>query len=91
MRPDPIGQSVIHGADVQIDGLDAAKGPFHQGERLVAAHCFCVVEGLRWQAGADDIDAVGCRLGGNFSGLACKAEAGIGDVEIEMLGTTYVC
>jgi hypothetical protein len=38
---DPIGQPVIHGAEVQIDGppghvpagmLDAAKGAFHQGE-----------------------------------------------------------
>jgi hypothetical protein len=32
MRPDPIGQSVIHRPDVQIDGLDAAEGPFHEGE-----------------------------------------------------------
>ena len=44
------------------------------------------VGGLRRQAGADDIDAVGRRLGGNLGGLACKAEGGIGDVEIEVLG-----
>jgi len=28
MRPHPIGQPVIHRADVQIDGFDAAKGSF---------------------------------------------------------------
>jgi hypothetical protein len=31
MRTDPIGQPVIHGANVQIDGLDAAEGAFHAG------------------------------------------------------------
>ena len=31
MRTDPIGQPVVDRADVQIDGLDAAKGStFHQ-------------------------------------------------------------
>ena len=46
----------------------------------------CVVEGLRRQAGADDIDAIGRRLDGDLGGLACEAESGIGDVEIEVLG-----
>jgi hypothetical protein len=32
MRPDPIGQSVIDRPHVQIDGLDAAKGAFHEGD-----------------------------------------------------------
>ena len=44
MRTDPIGHPVIYGADVQIDGLDAAEGAFHQGEGLVAAHRFASSE-----------------------------------------------
>jgi hypothetical protein len=70
MRTGPIGQPAIHRANVQIDGFDAAKGTFHAGEGLVAAHRRRVVKGLRRQTGAYDIDTVDCRLCGNLGGLA---------------------
>ena len=44
MRAHPIGQPVMHRADLQIDRLDATEGPLDQGEGFVAAHCGGVVE-----------------------------------------------
>ena len=31
----PVGQSVVDGADVEIDGFQCPKGPLHHGESLV--------------------------------------------------------
>ncbi len=70
MCPDPISQPMIDRPNVQIDGLDAAKGAFHEGEGFVAAYRRRIVEGLNRQAGAYDIDAIGRRLGGNL-GRSC--------------------
>ena len=58
------------------------RAPRRRG--IVAAHRRRIVEDLLRQAGADDIDAVGCRLGGDRGGLACEAEGGIGDIEMEV-------
>ena len=86
MRAHAIRQPMMDRPDLQIDGFDAAERPFHQGEGLVAAHCRRVVEGFRGQAGAHDIDPVTGCLGSDLGDLAGEAEAGIGDVEIEVLG-----
>jgi hypothetical protein len=45
-----------------------------------------IVEGFGGQAGAHDMDAIGCRLGGDLGRFAGEADGGIGDVEIKMLG-----
>src|SRR5689334_18612830 len=85
MRTHPIRQPVMDGSNLQIDRFYTAKGPLHEGEGFVAAHCRRVVEALYRQAGAHDIDAVGCRLDGDLGGLAGAAEGSVGDVDVEML------
>ena len=70
MRAHAIGQPVIDRPDLEIDGLDAAERPLHQGEGFVAAHRGRVVERLGGQAGAHDVDAIDGGLGGDLGGLA---------------------
>ena len=85
MPAHPIGQPVMHRTDLQIDGLDAAKGALHQGQGLVAAHRLGIAQHVGGEVRADDIQAIGCRLGGDLGGLAGEAEGRVSDVEIEML------
>jgi len=89
--PHAIGQPVIDWPDLEIDGLDAAEGTLHQAQGFVAAHCGGVVESAGGQAGAHDVEAVEGRFRGDFVGLAGKAEAGIGNVEGEVLGLSCAC
>src|SRR5246127_3379788 len=84
--PHAIGQPVIDWSDLEIDRLDAAEGTLDQAEGFVAAHGGGVVESGGGQAGAHDVEAVECRLHGDFIGLSSKAEAGVRNVEGEVLG-----
>jgi hypothetical protein len=81
MRAHPLGQPVMHRADLQID---CNERPFDQGEGFVAAHGCCVVEGGSRQTGAHDVDAVGGRLGSDFTGLAGEADR-LGEVKSKCL------
>jgi len=83
---DAVGEPVMDRPDLEIDGLDAAEGPFHSGERFVAAHRAGIIKGFRRQAGAHDIEAVGCGFGGDLIVLAGETEAGICNIEAEVLG-----
>src|SRR5689334_17579428 len=73
-------------ADRRIDGFDASEGPFHAGERLVAAHRRRIVEGLRRQRGAYTQTPSTAASAAISTVLRVKTEGGIGDVKIEMLG-----
>ena len=79
MRAHSIHQPVMDGPDLQIDRFDAAKSPFHQGQGFIAAHRRRVVERVCGQAGAHDIEAVGCRFSGdlgNYIGQVFQSIAG---------------
>jgi len=75
---------VIDRPDLEIDRLDAAEGALHEG--FVATHRGGVVESGGGQAGTDDVEAVEGRLSGDFVGLAGDGEAGVGNIEGEVLG-----
>ena len=57
--PQPIRQPVIQPADMQIDRLDAAEGPFRQCRGFVAAHGIHIAERRLGQAAAHEMEAVG--------------------------------
>src|ERR1700712_5855959 len=78
-------QPVVDRPNIQIDGLDAAKRALYPAQGFVATYCTSVTERRLGQAGAHDIEPVGGRLGGNFSGLAGEAEGVVSDRQIEML------
>jgi hypothetical protein len=84
VRAHPIGQPVMDRTDLQINSLDAAERPLHQGQGFVTAHRRRVAEDLGRQVCPHDIQTIGCSLGGDLRGLAREAEGGVGDVEIEM-------
>ncbi|WP_428394331.1 AMP-binding enzyme [Lichenicoccus sp.] len=71
-----MSKPVMHWADLEIDRLDAAEGPLDASEGFVAAYRRLVIERFGRQAGAHDIEAIGCCLGGDLGSLAGKAEDG---------------
>src|SRR3954465_2877504 len=79
VRTYPIGQPVMHRAYLEVDRLDAAECPFPAGEGFVAPYRGRVIERFDGQAGAHDVEAVGCGLGLDLGGLASEAEVGVGD------------
>ena len=79
MRPNPRCEAVVERPDLQIDGLERAKGAFHLGERLAGAHRPFIAEGILGQAGADHVDAVQRRLVNDGLGVAGKGEMFGGD------------
>jgi len=68
-------------SDLKIDRLDTADGALHLSQTLVGPDAGAVVEGLGRQAGADHIDAVEARLGGDRILLASEGKVGVGDGE----------
>ena len=85
MGPHPIPQPMIDRPDIQIDGLDAAERTLHPAQGFVATYCISITKRRLGQAGAHDIEPIGCRLPGNLGGLSGKAEGVVGDRQIEML------
>src|ERR1700678_4428377 len=81
---------VMNGTDLQVDRFQRAEGALHAGQVLVGAHRVGSTHRLGRQAGADDIDPVETRLARNGFGTAAKAEAGLTNSQLEMLGHLVV-
>ena len=72
--------------DVQIDGLEAAKGALDPSQAVLGADHVICRQGSITKAGAKDIKAVELRLRGDAGLVAVKAEAVFGDGDIEVFG-----
>src|SRR5674476_1540863 len=84
--PDPGLGPVVDRAQVQVDGLDGAEVAFYPGQALVGGHHFGRVHLLDRHGGADDVDPVQGRLGGDLVLVAGEHERVVGDVEGVVLG-----
>ena len=47
MRPHPAGETMVHGADLEVDGLERAEGALDPGEALVGEDRRTGIEILR--------------------------------------------
>src|SRR5664280_2602700 len=86
MGPDPVLGPVVDGAQVQVDALDGAEVAFDPGQGLVGGHDFGRVHLLGTDGGADDVDPVQGRLGGDLVLVAGEGELVVGDVQPVVLG-----
>src|SRR5258707_7284725 len=80
-RADP----VVDRTNVEVCGLEAAKGPLDTGEALVSAHRISGVDSLGWHVGAQHVEAVERGLFGNRGVIAREAQLVVGDGEVEVL------
>ena len=83
---DSIAQTVMDGADLEIDRLHRAKGALDLRQGFVMAHTTRAIQALWADRGADDINAIEGRLRGNGVLLAGEGERRVGDGEGEVLG-----
>src|SRR5665811_2474391 len=74
MGPDPVLGPVVDGAQVQVDALDGAEVAFDAGQTLVGGHHLARVHLLGAVGGADDIQPVQGRLGGDLVLVAGEGE-----------------
>jgi hypothetical protein len=79
-------QPMADRAEVQIDGLQAAKGALDVGEVLVGTNDPIGRQGGIRDTGADHIKPVEPGFGGDARGVAGKSEALCGDGDVEQLG-----
>jgi hypothetical protein len=77
---------VVDRAQVHIDGLEGAEVSFHPGQGLVGGHHLGRVHLLGTDGGADDVDPVQGRLGGDLVLVADEREPVVGDVQPVVLG-----
>ena len=83
---DSVAQTVMDGADLEVDGLQGAEGALDLREGFVVAHAACAIETFRCDRGADDGDAIEGRLRGNGVFLAGKGHARVSDRQTHVLG-----
>ena len=74
MGPDPGLGPVVDRAQVQVDALDRAEVSFDPGQRLVGRHDLCGIHLLGADGGADDVDPVQGRFGGDLVLVAGERE-----------------
>jgi hypothetical protein len=86
MSAHPRGEPVVDRPDVQIDGLQAAEGALDAGEALIGADDIVGGQGFVLDIGADDVEAVEPRLGGDPVGIAGEGEAVFANGDVEQLG-----
>jgi hypothetical protein len=79
-------QPVVDRAEVQVDGLQAAKGALDKGETFVGTDDPIRRQGIALDAGADDIKTVEPGFGGDANGVAGKGRAVFSDGDVEQLG-----
>ena len=72
MGAHPRHEPVVDRAEVQVDGLQAAKGALDAGEVLVGGNDSIARQGFVLDAGADDVKTVEPGFGGDASGVAGK-------------------
>src|SRR5580704_19328994 len=74
------------GTDVEVDGLEAAKGALDTGEAFVGAHRIGGIESIGWNAGTQHIEAVERGFCGDRGVIAREAQRIVGDGDAEVLG-----
>src|ERR1035437_7120164 len=84
--PDPGFGVVVDGAQVQVDGLQGAEVAFDPGQTLVGGHPLARVHLLGTDGGADDIQPVQGRFGGDLVLVAGEGERVVGDGQGVVLG-----
>jgi len=82
---DPIGEVVIDGPHLEIDGLHGAEGSFHRAQTLVGTHDVRAVETLLGERRSEHVDAVQRRLAVYVFLDELKSERGFLDNRHEVL------
>ena len=77
---------MVDGTDLEIDGLDRAEGPLDAGKALVGGDGIGGGDSLLGDRRANDVEAVERGFLGDVAHFAHGGEAGIGDVDLEVLG-----
>src|SRR5258705_7308121 len=72
--------------NVEVDGLEAAKGALDTGQAFVGAHRIGSVENIGWNAGAQHVEAVERGFCGDRGVIAREAQGVVGDGDTEVLG-----
>jgi len=72
--------------NVEIDGLEAAKGTLDIGQALVSAHRIGGIESIGWNARAQHVEAVERGFCGDCGVIAREAKRVIRDGDAEVLG-----
>src|SRR2546425_9395328 len=75
----------MNGTDLQIDRLEGSERPLHTAQQLVTAHCAWRIQAFLWQTRSNHVDAVEGGLGRDLVVPQLEAEAGVFDVECEVL------
>src|SRR5437667_11439176 len=75
----------MDGADLQIDHLEGSERTLHTAQQLVTAHCAWRIQAFFGQTRSDHVDAVEGGLGRDLVLAEFEAEAGVLDVECEVL------
>jgi hypothetical protein len=73
-------------ADIEVDGLQRTEGALDLSQALIRAHGGAGIEGLGRHGGAQDIEAVERRLGGDGGVIAGKRKIVVADGDAEVLG-----
>ena len=73
-------------ADIEVDGLQRTEGALDLSQALIRAHGGAGIEGLGRHGGAQDIEAVERRLGGDGGVIADKRKIVVADGDAEVLG-----
>src|SRR5512132_1397462 len=73
-------------ADIEVDGLQRTEGALDLSQALIRAHGGAGIEGLGRHGGAQDIEAVERRLGGDAGVIAGKRKIVVADGDAEVLG-----
>src|SRR5664280_1848916 len=86
VRADPGLGPVVGRAQVQVDALDGPEVAFHPGQGLVGSHYLGRVHLLGTDGGADDVEPVQGRLGGDLVLVVGEGERVGGYVQGVVLG-----
>src|SRR5665811_1653755 len=79
--PDSCFGPVVDRTQVHVDGFDGPEVSFHSGQTLVGSYHLGGVHLLGAHGGADDVEAVQGRLGGDLVLVAGEGERVFGDVQ----------
>ncbi len=85
VRPDAVFEAVVDRADLELGALEGAECALDLFEALVGAHDVAGWQRSRGNARAQDVEAVERGLGRDLGGLARVTEAGVRDLDLEVL------